>query len=388
MPDLESKLGLSPSIADYDFATFRADPGPPARGLLYPPALFPTKPYVPPAELDDGILGEDCRRHEVELDPSVLFKECPFLRESYKTGGAGLAQGLWMNSVLAMTFLPHGDELAHKISRGYVGYSPAETDDMYQRKLNDREAKGLGWPSCKLFQREGSKQCATCKHFGKIKSPLNLGRPLQTPSAEPSFGDPYAEFVGPPFPFRVLSPTLAKFVDAEHRAMGADPSAIAMAALTTVAGAMHAETLIRAGEGWWERPILWTVLVGQPSTMKSPIIDKTKKPLSGDRPRAEKTLKSGVCKMAVATKGKLEVKNCTAAQAASLRHSTDNRPEKVAEILSRDPSGSLMVQDELAGWLGGFDRYSSGQPARAFYLQAWNGGPYTRGPRGQREGAM
>jgi hypothetical protein len=63
--------------------------------------------------------------------------------------------------------------------------------------------------------------------------------------------------------------------------MGADPSAIAMAALTTVAGAMHAETVMRAGEGWWERPILWTALVGQPSTMKSPIIDKARKPLSG-----------------------------------------------------------------------------------------------------------
>ena len=73
----------------------------------------------------------------------------------------------------------------------------------------------------------------------------------------------------------MLPPTLSKFVDAEHRAMGADPSAIAMAVLTTVAGAMHAETVIRAGEGWWERPILWTALVGQPSTMKSPIIDKS-----------------------------------------------------------------------------------------------------------------
>jgi hypothetical protein len=58
-----------------------------------------------------------------------------------------------------------------------------------------------------------------------------------------------------------------------------DPSAIAMAVLTTVAGAMHAETRVRAGEGWWERPLLWTVLVGRPSAMKSPIIEKTTKPL-------------------------------------------------------------------------------------------------------------
>jgi hypothetical protein len=109
---------------------------------------------------------------------------------------------------------------------------------------------------------------------------LNLAHQQQTPPAESSFVDPYADFAGPEFPLDVLPPTLANFVDTEHRAMGADPSAIAMAVLTTVAGAIHAETRVRAGEGWWERPILWTALVGQPSTMKSPIIDKTTKPLS------------------------------------------------------------------------------------------------------------
>ena len=36
--------------------------------------------------------------------------------------------------------------------------------------------------------------------------------------------DPYADFCGPEFPLDVLPPTLAKFVEAHHRAMGADPS--------------------------------------------------------------------------------------------------------------------------------------------------------------------
>src|SRR5262249_7075956 len=53
----------------------------------------------------------------------------------------------------------------------------------------------------------------------------------------------------------------------------------------------------------------------------------------------------------------------------------DATSEKVAEILAREPSGSLMVHDELAGWMGSFDRYnSSGGSSRAFYLQCWNGG--------------
>ena len=87
----------------------------------------------------------------------------------------------------------------------------------------------------------------------------------------------------------MLPLTLANFVDAQHRAMGADPSALAMAALTTVAGAMHAETAVRAGEGWWEKPILWTFLVGRPSAMKSPIIQKVTKVLVDiDRERNER----------------------------------------------------------------------------------------------------
>ena len=108
----------------------------------------------------------------------------------------------------------------------------------------------------------------------EIKKLLALADPQQAPPAEPSFVDPYAEFAGPEFPLDVLPPTLAKFVDAEHRAMGADPSALAMAALATVAGAIHAETRVRAGEGWWERPIFWALLIGAPSTINHPSLKK------------------------------------------------------------------------------------------------------------------
>jgi Protein of unknown function (DUF3987) len=56
----------------------------------------------------------------------------------------------------------------------------------------------------------------------------------------------------------------------------------------------------------------------------------------------------------------------------------DATPEKVAEILSRGPDGSLMVHDELAGLLGGFERYNSGQSSRAFFLSCWTGGPFLK----------
>jgi hypothetical protein len=55
----------------------------------------------------------------------------------------------------------------------------------------------------------------------------------------------------------------------------------------------------------------------------------------------------------------------------------DATSEKVAEMLSRDPCGSLNVHDELAGWFDSFERYSSGS-SRAFYLSCWNGGPFSK----------
>jgi Protein of unknown function (DUF3987) len=192
-------------------------------------------------------------------------------------------------------------------------------------------------------------------------------------ATEPSFVDPYAEFVGPVFPFDVLPPTLARFVDAEYRAMGADPSAIAMAALTAVSGAMHAETRVRVGEGWPEKPILWTVLIGPPSAMKSPIIDKVVKPLFGiDQERQKLWLQA----YAISQKTKGTKKGPPPAMPPRCVIN-DGTSEKVAELLSRDPSGSLMVHDELAGWLGSFERYNSGS-SRAFALSCWNGGTFLK----------
>jgi hypothetical protein len=195
--------------------------------------------------------------------------------------------------------------------------------------------------------------------------------------------DPYAEFVGPAFPLEVLPPTLAKFVEAEHRAMGVDSSALAMAALTAVASAAHAETVVCAGEGWWERPILWTFLIARPSAMKSPIIEKTTKPLSRIDYERQKIWQQEYEKWKQLTK---EADKSIPPPKPARCIINDATPEKCAEILSRSPCGLLMVHDELAGWIGSFERYNSGASSRAFYLQSWNGGSFLKDRVGKGKG--
>ena len=330
---------------------------------------------------DDLSAGVE-KKEEYLVPIAPIFEQCGFYKEALANKGKNNNETQWHLAILGTTFMENGRAVAHAISEGYSTYTEAETNEKYDLKLATRQARGIGYPSCATIQGTGCKSCATCPLLAKGKSPLNI-RPAvtaavspasgDTPQAEPSFVNPYAEFIGPEFPLDILPPTLATFVDAEHRAMGADPSAIAMAALTAVAGAMHAETRVRVAEGWPEKPILWTVLIGPPSAMKSPIIDKVVKPLSGiDHEREKLWLQAYATSQK--TKGTKKVPPPAKPPRCVINDSTS---EKVAELLSRDPSGSLMVHDELAGWLGSFERYNSGS-SRAFALSCWNGGTFLK----------
>jgi hypothetical protein len=55
----------------------------------------------------------------------------------------------------------------------------------------------------------------------------------------------------------------------------------------------------------------------------------------------------------------------------------DVTTEKAAVLAAGLPRGILMIRDELAGWLGSFDRYAGGGSDRPFALEMYGGRPYT-----------
>jgi hypothetical protein len=343
--------------------------------------------------LDDGPLGAGIESQYPPFKLTDLAVECAFIRDAIATGGASYKNPLWSLTTLVATFTEGGRADAHAMASGHAEYAKETTDALYDRKTREKAEKSLGWPHCKTISAQGCTACQTCKHFAAGKTPfhfldrtqpsahLQQGERIETGTDVNSFADPWAEFVGPPFPLSILPSPLASFVDAEHRAMGADPSAIAMAALTAFGSAIHAETHVGVGEGWDEKPILWTALVGPPSAMKSPIIQKVTAPL-----RKIDHQRDWVWRQKVATWNQTKAGGTNPgpypAKARRLLIQ-DATPEKVAEILSRDPAGALMMQDELAGWLAGFERYNVGQSARAFHLSCWNGGLFLRDRIGQ-----
>jgi hypothetical protein len=87
--------------------------------------------------------------------------------------------------------------------------------------------------------------------------------------------DPWQKYVVPTFPLDVLPLGVRRFVQTQSIVIGCDPSALAMAALVNFGAALDhrfALKMMRNGD-WWASPRLWVLLVGDPSTKKTPAIN-------------------------------------------------------------------------------------------------------------------
>lgn len=191
--------------------------------------------------------------------------------------------------------------------------------------------------------------------------------------------DPWHRFVVPSFPMDTLPPHLRRYIDYLSTSTGGDPSACAMAALACCSGALDQEFSLkmkRTGT-WYARPRLWVMLIGSPSSKKSPIVSSCVRPIRAwqdvgvqryqkDFARWKEDKDNGV-------KGEPEPQKPTR---YLLNHVTS---EKLGEILSRQDRGIMVEHDEVSGWLGAMEKYGGkGAGAdRAFWLTAFNGGPTT-----------
>lgn len=156
------------------------------------------------------------------------------------------------------------------------------------------------------------------------------------------------------------------------------PAAMLFAAAGALVGKLYS---VRVASDWFEPLSLWSVMVGPPSSGKTPAGKPIRKHLHklqlafAERHRLE-------CERELAH---AEADNVPAYELERLRHKIDQPPrfivndstsEALARIEARSPRGLLVERDELAGLIEGLERYSAGVD-RAFYLEGWNDGPFT-----------
>lgn len=152
--------------------------------------------------------------------------------------------------------------------------------------------------------------------------------------------------------------------------------------------------------GTWREPaILWLGIVGDPSFNKSPALDPMVSILRKIEAEGAEAQKERLAEFEADTeraKAERQTWQSQVKEAASAGHPTpplpqaardpdpprrrrpfiqDATPESVAEILGGNPQGTLLIRDELDGWLTSFDRYNPG--GRSFWKESFGGRSFT-----------
>jgi hypothetical protein len=196
---------------------------------------------------------------------------------------------------------------------------------------------------------------------------------------------------------RQLPAAIADYVFDQSEIIGSDPCVLALASLVATASLIHDDIKLqpKAHEyGWTESARLWGVVVGDPSTKKTPPMAKAVshvKKIDIDLAQSS-AAESEAYRVEMKIHAQIEKAHVEGrARNGSLGHSdlapAPKRPperralieditiEKCAEVMADNPGGILALHDELSGWFGAMDAYrAQGNKDAAFWLRCYNGG--------------
>ena len=213
--------------------------------------------------------------------------------------------------------------------------------------------------------------------------------PLKPP-ANRLFADTADKFIR--FPLEEFPPVLARFCREVAAAVGCDESFPAMVCLAVCAAAIGTSRQLCVKYGWFVPPILWTILVGESGTQKSPPFRMAMAPLKDRQQRDADLYQSENCQYQSDMKTykrehKAWEKKCEGPEPQQPERPTRKRCivqdatiEALAPILNENTRGVLLARDELSGWLAGFDRYSNKSSASSEvpkWLEIYNLEPIT-----------
>jgi len=192
-----------------------------------------------------------------------------------------------------------------------------------------------------------------------------------------------------PFPTDALPEPIRGFVEAGAKAIGCDPSYLALPMLTAAAAAIGNTRRIQLKRGWSAPAIIWTAIVGESGTSKTPAFKLVMQPMRDRQRRAlevqAEAMKQYEADMAHYDKALSAWKRVKKTEeppptqpdppCAERYIVSDTTVEALAPLLLVNPRGVLLARDELAGWIGSFDRYAGGKGGAdaAHWLSMHNG---------------
>ena len=205
----------------------------------------------------------------------------------------------------------------------------------------------------------------------------------------------------PQLPLEVFGPLWADWIATAAEAASAPPDYVVGPVLAGASTLIGNARWVSPWRGWKEPPILWIGVVGDPSAGKSPGAD----PVLDILRSIEAVFASDFEAIHREWSTARESASCLREQwARAVKDATkdgrpppimppnaveppepvrpriivaDATPEALGLLLAAHDKGLLFFRDELAGWFGGFGRYSGSGADRAFWIEAFGGRCFT-----------
>lgn len=177
-----------------------------------------------------------------------------------------------------------------------------------------------------------------------------------------------------PFPTEALPEPARSFISTCARAIGCDESFIALPLLAALASAIGNSRRVQLKRGWTEPAILWAAIVGDSGTLKSPAMEVAHRAIhrrqhhwlkDHDQIKARFEIDKALWEKQMAlwkrTRSQEDPPPMPDIPKTPRCICDDVTIEALASLLQDNPRGLLLACDELAGWMGGFNRYSNGK---------------------------
>ncbi len=189
-----------------------------------------------------------------------------------------------------------------------------------------------------------------------------------------------AEPSAPRFPIQALGKAAA-YLECAARGASAPPDYVAAMLFAAVGAIVGKKCHVRINDDWSEPVAPWSVIVGFPSTGKTPAC----KPIRRKLRALEKTWAEAHVERLQHQIAEAEMRDASIEEVTALRAElktpprllvNDTTAEALARVETRAKDGLLVERDELAGLIEGLERYGAGGD-RAFYLEAYDLGAFT-----------